>query len=197
MDKRDIPSPGEFYRHFKGNMYQIIAIATDTESREKLVIYQALYGDYGIYARTLSMFLSPVDRSKYPLVTSKWRFERVEINKSTSAEVETQPPVADKKTPIASNPVTPVEPANEQTPSKPHFDMLDADELFNQFLDTDDFSEKRMILRAAAPKLTRRMVNTIAMSLDLVPEEKDLDEDIRRIDEYISLRIHFEGRTKM
>ena len=75
--------------------------------------------------------------------------------------------------------------------------MLDADELFHQFLDTDDFSEKRMILRAAAPKLTRRMVNTIAMSLDLVPEEKDLDEDIRRIDEYISLRIHFEGRTKM
>jgi hypothetical protein len=51
---------GATYRHYKGNLYKALYIAKHTETEEPLAIYQALYGEHGIWARPLAMFLDEV-----------------------------------------------------------------------------------------------------------------------------------------
>ncbi len=65
---------GKRYRHYKGNMYLVLHIARHTETMEELVVYQALYGERGIWVRPLAMFLEQVE-VKGELLN---RFEEVE-----------------------------------------------------------------------------------------------------------------------
>ena len=63
------------YKHFKGDLYLVEDLAQYSEDDTQLVIYRALYEDTKLYARPLDMFLSPVDREKYPDVEQEYRFE--------------------------------------------------------------------------------------------------------------------------
>lgn len=84
-EDRDI-RVGDIVQHFKREqaasetsdyLYKVLAFARHTETEEQLVIYQALYAPFQVYARPYAMFMSQVDREKYPQVKQKYRFEKV------------------------------------------------------------------------------------------------------------------------
>ncbi len=81
--------PGDVVRHFKREtldeedrlrniyLYKIIGFAEHTETGERMVVYQALYGDFGMYVRPYDMFMGKVDREEYPEIKQEYRFEAV------------------------------------------------------------------------------------------------------------------------
>ena len=67
------------YKHFKGDYYLVLDIVINSETMEEMVLYQQLYGDGKKYVRPKEMFLSKVDKEKYPNVLQEYRFELQEI----------------------------------------------------------------------------------------------------------------------
>lgn len=72
--KNRVLHPGDRVKHFKGGIYQIIAVAEHSETGEAYVVYQALYDDFKCYVRPYDMFMEEVDRDKYPEVKEQYRF---------------------------------------------------------------------------------------------------------------------------
>ena len=68
------------YRHFKGDYYLVLDIVIDSETKNEMVLYQGLYGEQLRYVRPKDMFLSEMDREKYPNVKQKYRFELVNVD---------------------------------------------------------------------------------------------------------------------
>lgn len=56
--------PGK-YRHFKGNLYEVIGVANHSETMEEMVVYRALYGEHGLWVRPAAMWEEVVDRDGY------------------------------------------------------------------------------------------------------------------------------------
>lgn len=77
MSERKVKIHG-IYRHFKGNYYLVEDIAIGSEDNKEYVVYRALYKDNLLYIRPLEMFLSKVDKEKYPNIKQKNRFELVD-----------------------------------------------------------------------------------------------------------------------
>ncbi len=152
-----IPKPHEIYKHFKGNLYQIVTVAEHTETGEQLVVYQALYGDFKTYARPLEMFVSKVDREKYPDVKQEFRFE-IQGAENITERREEQVKEAQKEMP---------EEVSEE---------IFIDPLVLEFLDADSYEQRLNILAGLHHRITDEMISTMAIACDVEVNEGDIEE---------------------
>ena len=172
-----IPQAGEIYQHFKGKLYRIVALATHTETGEQLVIYQALYGEFQVFARPLSMFLEKVDAKKYPDVAGKDRFMRIPMAEAAAVP---QPVPAPSENPVEPRPAAmPSESTVESravAASSENSVEPQPDPGLLAFLDADSYEEKLEVFASLEGKVDLHMLNAIAASLDLELSEGSLEE---------------------
>ena len=169
-----IPKPHEIYKHFKGNLYQVTAIAEHTETGEQLVVYQALYGDFLTYARPLAMFVSRVDREKYPDAVQEFRFELQgpEAERQRAEQRETSEEGASGQSESDIRLGT----AEQKNVVQKEEDEISIDPLVLEFLDADSYGEQLNILAALHHRITDEMITTMAIACDIEINEGDIEE---------------------
>ena len=206
---RSNPLPEEFYRHFKGNLYQIKCIALHSETGEPLVIYQAMYGTYKTYARPLAMFMEEVDHVKYPDVTQKYRFEKVELvdaqEKScvlqgvetlgTLKEVETLG--TSKEVEISGTTKVDESCFTQKTDASSAAEATDPSEIpldpkILEFLDARTYDEKLTILSSIHHRLTDDMIDIMSTATDIEVKPGSIEERYEEFKSCLVTMQHFE-----
>lgn len=193
MAERFIPREQEIYRHFKGNLYQVKALAEHTETGEQLVIYQAMDGDCKIYARPLDMFVEAVDREKYPEADQEFRFQLQgpEAGRQSGAA---QPGLgvrlekAAVETQIVSE--TYAAGAGEQNPPEPEEPGIDP--LVLEFLDARTYEQRLNVLAALHHRITNEMITTMSLCCDIEVEGDDVEQRYEELKQCLIMKDRFE-----
>lgn len=176
---------GGFYRHFKDKLYQVKGTAIHSETKEKMVIYQGLYGSYEMYVRPYDMFLSEVDHIKYPDVVQKYRFELIDIKTGKSLEAdyeENNQNMESEKSEKSEK--------SEQLEKSEESEESEEDSKLIRFLDAYDYKEKLDILTSMRGELNDGLIDIMAESIEVAVPEGDIT------DRYNSLRKCLMAHTK-
>jgi len=197
MEKQK-PIAGEFYRHFKGGLYQIKMLAKDSDSLKEKVVYQAMYAPFECWVRDLDEFTGKVDKEKYPNAGQDFRFEKVKMEMTVSEEEEEDGGKAVlKETEEISDEILKKALQSGQ-PKRYLNEKISAEEIAQrgllQLLDADGFREKRQIFIGLKPYLNERMLSNIAVALDVVLEDGDLETQYESIMRCMEAFEHYEGR---
>lgn len=182
---------GGFYRHFKDKLYQVKGTAIHSETKEKMVIYQGLYGSYEMYVRPYDMFLSEVDHIKYPDVVQKYRFELIDIKtgKSLEADYEENNQNMESEKSEELEKLEKLEELEESKESK-ESEESEEDSKLIRFLDAYDYKEKLDILTSMRGELNDGLIDIMAESIEVAVPEGDIT------DRYNSLRKCLMAHTK-
>lgn len=182
---------GGFYRHFKDKLYQVKGTAIHSETKEKMVIYQGLYGSYEMYVRPYDMFLSEVDHIKYPDVVQKYRFELIDIKTGKSLEADYEENNQNMES-EKSEELEELEKLEELEESKESEESEESEEdsKLIRFLDAYDYKEKLDILTSMRGELNDGLIDIMAESIEVAVPEGDIT------DRYNSLRKCLMAHTK-
>lgn len=186
---RQKPRPHEIYKHFKGKYYQVLSIALHSETGEEMVVYQQLYEPFGVYVRPLDMFMSPVDKAKYPLVSQEYRFEKVqepawEINDNKTKEnngdinnfTECIQPADNINEKAVDSYAEPLSFSDEHKNEDENAELAGIDSGLLDFLEADSYEKKLEILSMLHPRIDDHMIDTMAVSLDIEVKDGDIEQ---------------------
>lgn len=191
------PIINEIYRHFKGNLYRVIAIATHSETEEEMVVYQALYGDYKIYCRPLDSFTSEVDHEKYPDATQKMRFELLSstVNLANIASIPVSSESNDN-TPKATGPNvdTTVDTVDNDEANQDNANKNQLNPNVEKFINAKTTAERIDIVQRNKNSFTNDDLTTIAFINDITLDERlDFEERYRQLLSCLSTRNKYEA----
>lgn len=178
-----IPKPYEIYKHFKGNLYQILAVAIHSETEEQLVIYQALYGEFQIYARPLADFVGKLDPARYPDAAQTFRFELYEKPAKTAQ---------DRRSAISADCSAADCSAAAGQQEAEQQEEISLDPKLMEFLDADTCEKRLAILTELAPSITDDMITTMAVACDVEVPEGNLEERFLSLRSCLSVRDKYE-----
>lgn len=187
---RENPKPFEIYKHFKGNQYQILTLAKDSEDGRRMVVYQALYGDYSVYVRELSQFMSPVDKVKYPDVSQEYRFEKLKdpVKASPVGKKDWEAAIGLEGTLVENDKVMEVQ-KQESEPSEEEF----LDPSVVEFLDADSIDSKLNILAGLHHRITDDMLLTMAVASDIELNQGSTEEKYCELRDCLLVKEKFES----
>lgn len=198
--QREIPQPSQFYRHFKNKLYQIVAIAAHSETGEQLVIYQALYGDFKVYAKPLDSFLSPVDTTKYPDAKQTWQFQRVSFAKKTEPVAPTAPTTKTMPAPITFDTINSNPPARKennlttQTKKENSVSYIDkVEQVVTAFIEAESYENKLHILEENRDRCDSHMLESMAYLIDHSIDGRTVEEKYEDLHHILTTLIHFES----
>lgn len=154
-----IPKPMERYQHFRGGRYQVLMLAEKEDTGEQLVIYQALYGDNKVYARSLSSFLEELDPVRYPDAVQRFRFQKME-------EAEA-PDEARLNGDLNGTPNGNDTPGSESGAESKEEAEPPLDPMLERFLDARTTQERLTVLDEIRGRVTDSMIDTMALASDV------------------------------
>lgn len=162
---------GDFYKDKKNNLYQIVCEAYDLESKERKVIYQALYGDFSIYSLDYKKFLSKgeeeygfekVSNEDVSLIAARQKDESIEESKSSAV--------------------------NSTSSKQYHISNV-----LELFLDARSYSEKRKILSDNKDNISQSDLDSMYAVLEIASFEGEVKYQVEKLMRYLGMQEHYEG----
>ncbi len=169
MRNDKVPAPMEQYRHFKGKLYQVLALAKDAGTNEDVVVYQGLYPPFEVWTRPLKEFTEELDPGRYPRAGQRCRFERIDggaAGEEAGKESE--------------------DPGTEESGN------MRIDPQVEAFLDARTVEEKLGVLASLRTGVTDAMIDTMAIAAGVEIGPGEVPDRLRDLKECLMTKARYE-----
>lgn len=186
MEDKRVPAAGQLFLNKEKKLFQFILIAADKDNQKDIAVYQELSGDYKVYAKELSSFLTEM----LPYTTEMpYKEQTIEKEYTPDIKLET-------KSNVIQNEVKEIEEikAKFKETTKVSDDNEVVSPILLDFLDADTYEEKLNVLIGSRKNLTDRIVNHMAISIDCIVEDGDMEDRINNLIYCLKTHARFEDK---